>query len=203
MDNRPKVGVGVIVLKDSKVLFQKRIGAHGEGTWSFPGGHLEFNESFEECAKRETMEETGVSIKNVRFIGLTNDVHKTEGKHYVTIFMLSELDSGEPSIIEPDKTEKIEWRDWEDMPTPLFLPIERLLEQGYSPFADKYQHHKGGMYEVLGEGRHSETTEEMVVYQGQYNSEEFGDKPIWVRPKKIFNENVEVNGVIKPRFKRL
>ncbi|MBI2476733.1 NUDIX domain-containing protein, partial [Candidatus Uhrbacteria bacterium] len=39
---RPKVGVGVIVWRDCEVLMQERIGAHGAGTWSFPGGHLEF-----------------------------------------------------------------------------------------------------------------------------------------------------------------
>ena len=52
--DRPKVGVGVIVVKEGKVLLQRRRGAHGEGTWGFPGGHLEFKESWEECAKRET-----------------------------------------------------------------------------------------------------------------------------------------------------
>ncbi len=201
--DRPKVGVGVIVLKDGKVLFQKRKGAHGEGTWSFPGGHLEFNESWEECAKRETMEEFGVSIKNVRFAGLTNDIHTSEGKHYITIFMLSELDSGEPRIMEPHRTVEIGWKDWNDMPRPLFLPITRLLEQGYSPLKEKYQHYKGGVYELVGEARHSETTEEMVVYQAEEDSPEFGKKPIWVRPKKMFHENVEINGEMKPRFRKI
>ena len=66
-DQRPKVGVGVFVLKDGKILMGKRKGAHGEGSWSLPGGHLEFNESWDMCAVRETMEETGVTIKNIRF----------------------------------------------------------------------------------------------------------------------------------------
>jgi len=65
MDKKPKVGVGIIVIKDNKVLLGKRKNSHGEGSWCFPGGHLEFNESLENCAKREVLEETGIEIKNI------------------------------------------------------------------------------------------------------------------------------------------
>jgi len=65
--NRPGVGVGVIIVKDNKVLLGKRKNAHGEGDWAFPGGHLEMNETWEDCVKREVMEETGIEIKNIRF----------------------------------------------------------------------------------------------------------------------------------------
>ena len=198
-----KVGVGVIVVKDNKVLFQRRIGAHGEGTWSFPGGHLELNESWEECAIRETKEEFDVELKNVRYATTTNDIFEKEGKHYITIFMIGEIESGEIKIMEPDKTKEFSWFDWTELPQPLFEPIVNLLKQGFSPFSNKYLHHKGGIYEIIGEGRHSETTEEVVVYQALHDSKEFGKKPIWVRPKEMFFENVEINGEKVPRFKRL
>ena len=71
---RPKVGVGVIIVKEGKILLGKRKNAHGEGTWCPPGGHLELGESYEECAKRETFEETGLQIKNLQFITATNDI---------------------------------------------------------------------------------------------------------------------------------
>lgn len=61
----------------------------------------------------------------------------------------------------------------------------------------KYLHFKGGEYEVLGEARHSETLEEMVVYK------HLGKTEIWVRPKKMFLEKVEVVGKKVPRFKYL
>lgn len=51
-----------------------------------PGGHLEYGESFAECAKREVLEETGLEVGNVKFLAATNDVFG-EGKHYVTIFV--------------------------------------------------------------------------------------------------------------------
>ena len=60
MENRPRIGVVVIIKKDNKILFGKRKGSHGEGSWSFPGGHLEFNENIEDCAVREVLEETGI-----------------------------------------------------------------------------------------------------------------------------------------------
>ena len=58
----PRVGVGLLIFKDGKVLMGKRKGAHGSGEHSGPGGHLEHLESIEECARRETREETGIEI---------------------------------------------------------------------------------------------------------------------------------------------
>jgi hypothetical protein len=63
-----------------------------------------------------------------------------------------------------------------------------------------YKHYKGNYYVVLGDGRNSETLEEYVVYMALYNSKEFGKNAIWVRPKKMFFENVEYEGKIVPRF---
>ena len=135
MDQFPKVGVAVIVInKENKILFHKRKNAHGDGTWSLPGGHLEFNEELEECAKRETFEESGISIKNVRFSAITNDIMASENKHYITIFMIAEHESGHPIIKEPEKCDGWVWLSWDNLPKPLFLPIENLLKQGYNPF---------------------------------------------------------------------
>jgi len=93
--DRPKVGVGVIVRKGNKVLMGHRINAHGHETWCFPGGHLEFNESIEDCARRETEEEAGIKIKNIRPAPWTNDIFKKEKKHYVTLFVLADYASQE------------------------------------------------------------------------------------------------------------
>lgn len=65
----------------------------------------------------------------------------------------------------------------------------------------KYRHYKDKLYEVIGLARHSETKEELVVYKALYDSEEFGNESLWVRPKKMFLENVNLNGKFVPRFK--
>ena len=130
----PKIGVGVIITKNGKVLLGKRKNAHGDGTWSFPGGHLEFGESIEDCAKRETMEETGIKIKNLRKFTFTNDIfeidgHTKERKHYVTLFIKADYESGSVKIMEPDKCGRWEWFSPEDFPEPLFLPVRNLLKE--------------------------------------------------------------------------
>lgn len=101
----PRVGVGAFVLNEhGEIIIGKRKGSHGagkevllpcrrvsytvaSGTYAFPGGHLEFGETFEQCAIREIMEETGLSIGNVKFLTATNDVMVSENKHYITIFV--------------------------------------------------------------------------------------------------------------------
>jgi len=60
----------------------------------------------------------------------------------------------------------------------------------------KYRHYKGNEYEVIGLAEHSETLEDLVVYQALY-----GERELWVRPVKMFLEEVEVDGKKIPRFK--
>ena len=129
----PRVGVGIIVIKNNRVLLSKRKGSHGEGTWNFPGGHLEFNESVFDCAEREVMEETGIKIKNFRQGPYTNDIFKKENKHYITVFVIADYKSGEPKVLEPDKCEQWGWFEWKNLPEPLFLPIKNLMKQNFSP----------------------------------------------------------------------
>ena len=122
-----RVGVGVFVFKDGMFLFGQRKNAHWDGTWSVPGGHLEFGESLQDTARREVEEETGVAIKNIRFGALTNDRFPTEGKHYITIWMLSDFAGGSPQIREPDKFVELRWVSFDNLPEPLFLPWHQLL----------------------------------------------------------------------------
>ena len=128
MGGRPHVGIAVMVVKDNRVLLGKRKNAHGSGTWAFPGGHLEFNESIETCAKREVLEETGIQIKNLRYGPYTNDIFTDEDKHYVTLFVTADYDSGTPMVKEPHKCEKWGWFQWPPNVKPCFLPIKNLLE---------------------------------------------------------------------------
>ncbi|TVY32509.1 Nudix hydrolase [Lachnellula occidentalis] len=119
-----RVGVGVFILASSnesannpRFLMGKRMNSHGAGTYALPGGHLEFGETPEECAARETLEETGLKISPVRFLTATNDHMPAENKHYITMFTVCvrENDSDEPQVLEPEKCEGWGWVSWEQL----------------------------------------------------------------------------------------
>jgi 8-oxo-dGTP diphosphatase len=126
MAKMPAVGVGVLVVKGDRILLIRRSHVHGSGSWSTPGGHLDFGEAPEDCAVRETMEETSVEIGNVRFLGITNDLFEEDGLHYITIWMAGEYLSGEPRINEAELSE-LGWYAWDSLPAPLFLPLQNLM----------------------------------------------------------------------------
>ncbi|KAJ5539293.1 hypothetical protein N7513_007625 [Penicillium frequentans] len=114
----PRVGVAVFVVnQEGKFVIGKRKGSHGAGTWALPGGHLEFGESFEECAKRELVEETGLDIIDLEFLTATNDIMKAEEKHYITIYMKGVISDVSPQLQlrEPEKCDGWEWISWDEL----------------------------------------------------------------------------------------
>ncbi|MEK6893926.1 MAG: NUDIX domain-containing protein [Nanoarchaeota archaeon] len=135
MNQTVRVGMAAIIMKDGKVLMHKRKGDHSPGVWSFPGGHLEINESFEECIRREIKEETDLDVGKVTGpIKVTNEFYEESGKSYVTLFMVAEYIGGEAKIMEPEKCEAWKWHDEKDFPKEIMLPIKNLIESGYDLF---------------------------------------------------------------------
>lgn len=124
---RPKVGVGVIVIKNQELLLGKRKGSTGKGEWSLPGGHLEYKETVDDCAKRELFEETGLKALKLRLGPWSNDIIDEE-KHYITIFVFVKQFEGEPQLMEPDKCEGWQWFDLKELPSPLFTPLDSLIK---------------------------------------------------------------------------
>jgi 8-oxo-dGTP diphosphatase len=129
---RGLVGVGVIVVRRDEVLFGLRRGAHGGGTWSFPGGHVDDGEAAEACALRELEEETGLRAVNPRRLAESEDVFP-DGSRYRTIFVRVYSASGNPAVREPEACVRWSWFWWDDAPEPLFLPVASLRTKGFRP----------------------------------------------------------------------
>ncbi|MFA6460972.1 MAG: NUDIX domain-containing protein [Candidatus Woesearchaeota archaeon] len=133
-DQKVGVGMGVLLLRNGKILLGKRhddpikadSALRGEGTWTMPGGKLHYGESFEEGAKREVMEETGIVLNSVQVLGVNND--KNEHAHFITLAMISEDFSGEAEVKEPDEITEWQWFDPKQLPKNLFFCSAEVME---------------------------------------------------------------------------
>jgi 8-oxo-dGTP diphosphatase len=134
---KPKIGVGfgVMLLRNGNILLGKRhedpakadSEMHGEGTWTMPGGKLEFGESFEAGAVRELAEETGMqsSESSMKVITITNDI--LSDVHFVTIGLMCEAFDGEPMVMEPDEITEWRWFPLESLPEKVFFPSQEII----------------------------------------------------------------------------
>ena len=128
------VGFGVLILKDNKVLLGKRHEdpekasslLNGAGTWTMPGGKLDFGETFEQGTKRETMEETGIKLNKVDVICVNNDMVETA--HFITLGLFSDDFEGEAQVLEPDEITEWGWFDLNELPSPIYFPSAKVLE---------------------------------------------------------------------------
>lgn len=128
---RPKIGLGVMVKnKDGQILLGLRLSPHGQGTWSFPGGHLEFGETMAEAAIRETKEETDLDVSDLELISVADEMGALDkGKHYINIGFLAHAVNGELKIMEPEKCERWEWFSLDKLPAPLFEGTALVIER--------------------------------------------------------------------------
>ncbi len=133
-NKQPGAGVGIMVIKNGRVLLGKRHSdpekasslLHGEGTWTMPGGKLHFGEGLTEAAKREVLEETGLQAKNLKIISVTNDIVKDA--HFVTIAFLCTEFKGELKTMEPDEISEWQWFKLDKLPKPMYFPCEKIIK---------------------------------------------------------------------------
>jgi 8-oxo-dGTP diphosphatase len=135
-EKMPGVGVGVMLVRGGKVLLGKRHSdperadseLHGEGTWTLPGGKMRFQETFEECAAREVLEETGIRIdaSGMKFVSVSND--RARDAHFVTLCFLCGEFEGQAEVKEPDEIVEWKWFPLDGIPIPMFQPSEKAIK---------------------------------------------------------------------------
>jgi len=126
----PRVGIGVMIQNyEEEVLLGLRQGSHGEGEWSFPGGHLDFGETIFETAKRETKEEVNLDVDEFEFISITDEMrYIKEGKHYVGLGVKAVYKGGEVELMEPEKCKEWKWFSLSNLPDKLFENTEAIIK---------------------------------------------------------------------------
>lgn len=121
------VGVAVVVLAfdpENKVLMGKRKNSYGSEEWAFPGGMLELNEEWIQCARREMLEETGLELINPEYLCTVNS-HRNNDKHYVLIVIKGKVE-GEAKLLEPEKCYEWSWCNWGEFLEPSFLSVQQI-----------------------------------------------------------------------------
>ncbi|MDQ0558423.1 8-oxo-dGTP diphosphatase [Rhizobium mesoamericanum] len=115
----PGVGVGLVILRDRKILLYKRIRPPEAGHWSIVGGKVDRMEPTEQAARREAEEETGLSIGRVSLLGPAEVISNADGQHWVSLLYIASEFDGEPNLTEPEKLSDFGWFSRSDLPQPL------------------------------------------------------------------------------------
>jgi 8-oxo-dGTP diphosphatase len=121
-----RIGVAVIITRGDKILLGKR---KLSKTWGFAGGTVELTDkSIEAAASRETLEETGLKLKNMKVVHLQQEFVEERQRNYFIAIVIADAEEGDAKVMEPTKADAWEWFPWNDFPKPLFPPNKRLLE---------------------------------------------------------------------------
>ncbi len=132
MTPQPHISVPVLVLNDKReLLLGYRTKSPAENTWAPPGGKLEFGESFEECAIRETKEETNLDIESVTFVTAGAHILPSASHHFVLIHMQAYYPGGQKLINrEPTKAREWRWFSYNRLPKDTIFSILELKSNG-------------------------------------------------------------------------
>ncbi len=108
---QPIIGVGAVIIKDGKILLEKRKNEPGKGKWSIPGGLVELGETIEQTAIREVKEETGLEVEKPEHIDVVDNVVRDENGevqyHFVIIDCFVKLKGG--TLEARSDAEELRW----------------------------------------------------------------------------------------------
>ncbi|MDD6878658.1 MAG: NUDIX domain-containing protein [bacterium] len=135
MNKHIGAGCGIIILNDKgQILLGKRgedlikakCEMHEEGTWTLPGGNIEYGETFEEAGVRETKEETNLDVSDLEVFCVQTDLN--EYAHYISVGMLAHSYKGELKVMEPNEITVWKWFNIDDIPNIIFTPSKKTIE---------------------------------------------------------------------------
>jgi ADP-ribose pyrophosphatase YjhB (NUDIX family) len=115
----PGVGVGLAIVRDDKILLYRRVRPPEAGHWNIVGGKIDHMEAAAEAARREAEEESGLSIRHVEFLGLSEQIFENEGQHWLSLIYRAVDFSGEARVTEPEKLPEFGWFSFDALPHPL------------------------------------------------------------------------------------
>lgn len=126
--NARNVCAQVVVIEDGQILMVKRATAPMEGFWALPGGYLDWDESLEECAARELLEETGVVGIKPKLVGVWSDPGRDEdGRQNVGVVYRLEF-AGQRSA-KDDEASEVEWFSVGSLPSNIAFDHRRIIEE--------------------------------------------------------------------------
>ncbi|KRA05706.1 NUDIX domain-containing protein [Rhizobium sp. Root564] len=115
----PGVGCGLVIRRDGKVLLYKRVKSPEAGHWSIVGGKVDHMEQALEAARREAEEESGLTIGDVRFLCMSEQIIAADRQHWLSLIYVTDDVTGTAQLTEPDKLSDMGWFDVDDLPSPL------------------------------------------------------------------------------------
>ena len=128
-------GCGVIILNDKGQMLMGRRNEneltadsemHEEGTWTLPGGNIEYGEKFYEAGIREAKEETNLDISDLEVICVQTDLN--EHAHYISVGMVAKKYSGEVKTMEPGEITTWQWFDLDKLPKKIFSASKKTID---------------------------------------------------------------------------
>jgi 8-oxo-dGTP diphosphatase len=134
----PQVGIGIVVLRGEEVLLVRRGKPPAKGAWSLPGGRQELGETAEACARRELLEETGVTVGPLTLIAHVDSIHRdTTGRiefHYTILDFAGRYEAG--AAIPGDDATELAWVRPEDFDAYKLWSVAReVIAQSFARLA--------------------------------------------------------------------
>ncbi|WP_182085467.1 NUDIX domain-containing protein [Aureimonas sp. ME7] len=120
--DEPRLGAGAAIVRGGKLLLIRRRNAPEPGHWGLPGGKVDLFETAAAAAEREILEETGIRVEATELLCNVDQIDRDAGTHwFAPVYFITEF-VGEPTIVEPNKHDGLDFFPLDDLPSPLTAP---------------------------------------------------------------------------------